>query len=466
MSGADTELHVFTLPELCQVNAKWTQTPTVGDPRNIELPRTVDTDTAWTCREAGILAPGGTANALFGLVNWVSGTNGSRTIPIPASDNGLTPPSQSVLPGQVQGSTNYSSYCKSRVRVVGLGIEVANTSPEINLSGSVTSYRLDYKEETVVRNYTTITSGGFGAVLPLTTSVPTYRCPPQSQYMAMLPPDSVTWPAKEGVYITVPVYEDDGGYCEYTPRALKLSDQSSGGDNIMTLTTKSLVPDDVNGLPLINRTTATCMRRANVGCCGAYFTGLSAGNTFNIKVRVYLEVFPSTQDELFPLSCRSPPYDPALLALISRTYASLPVAVPLKYNISTKWWGMVLGSVGKAGMVASGFAGPYAPAVRAASTFMVGAGAAMGMAKTKPAPITNGVQEVNTAASAQSATNSASGTAQAAVKAANDAARAMAKAWGRAHASDRKPSTRSFKGATVVYSVTAGSGVWSVLHTP
>lgn len=456
----ETELHVFTLPEICQVSGVWTQTPTAVPGNDVDQPSWGGA-VNYTLRQAEVRGLDG-QSVKYGLVNWATGTANSSSIPIPASDGGATYPSTVVLSGQTSGSTNYSRYCRSRVRIVGLGIEVTNTSPEINLSGSVTSYRLDYERVDTQRPWSSANTGtGFHATQ--TTTSATYRCPPRTSTEATLPPDSVTWLAKDGVYLTVPIYEDDGTFCEWSPRTLKLSDHATGGDNCLTL-----VPY-ANGLaansPLTLTTSTPCMRRANVACSGAYFTGLTPGNTFLIKVRTYLEVFPATTDELFPLSTRSPAHDVQLLEAVACTYKKLPVAVPVHYNFSTKWWGMVISALGQGMQLTAGLAGPYSGAASAGGAFLVAAGKKMsnGVALTPPKP--NGNVDTSGATANQAATEKNAG-GRPGPSVANKQAHDAARAWADKHYNDRRIHIQMFGGDTLIYTVTAGMGSKTMTSKP
>ncbi len=184
------DIHVFMLPITTPfVNAG------AGYPANCLVPLDVDN----TGAQIGP-APGGPA--LYAGVNIVTSARGAQWT-APASV-GLPVPNVSIP----------TTYVAGQSRLVACGWEVVNTTPPINMSGSVTSYRCPSSP----------TQSQFCQVIgaaapPFTEYIPTkyVTLPPVTQSDAILYPNSKTWNAAEGIYQTAVMNNLDNPFKSPTP---------------------------------------------------------------------------------------------------------------------------------------------------------------------------------------------------------------------------------------------------------
>jgi len=101
-----------------------------------------------------------------------------------------------------------------------------------------------------------------------------------------------------------------------------------------------------------------CRRPARIDTVGSYHSGLATGSSLTINTRVYIEVFPSTADVLFPLSSRTPGYCPLAEEALILSFQALPVTSPVSWNESTKWWRVVLKTLGSLAPIVGAVGGP------------------------------------------------------------------------------------------------------------
>lgn len=106
------------------------------------------------------------------------------------------------------------------------------------------------------------------------------------------------------------------------------------------------------------------------------FMGLSEQTTLTVRVRWLIQRFPTEEDKaIINLAKSGPPRNDKAFELISRTFSSLPPAVPFRMNASGGWWKNVLSALGAAGPLVSMIPHPIAKVV---GTAMTGAPALLG----------------------------------------------------------------------------------------
>jgi len=341
-----SDLHVYTMPELCSMNldAITTNGGTV-------YPATIAEGNYITTPQ-GCFVGGNNYDA--GLFNWSMVPTGGQTIPVRAwgqepvyNDYVITD-----IPG-VAGSTNYSSYCYGRARLVSAAFEVRNTSAELYKGGASISYRMPQEF-----CYTTFVSGfpGGNGNLPHTVACPTYRMPPIYASQALLIPDSVVMESPEGNYTVVPVHADNGsGLCIYAPVVIKQTDAPNAWNDALCTHGRDgpfyqLSAATINTMP--------CHRPVHADTVGVFHTGLAAGSTITLNFRSYIEVFPAATDSVYPLSHRSTPIDNTALECLAMCFQQLPVSVPVNWNESSKWWRAVLKAMGAVAPIVGAAFGP------------------------------------------------------------------------------------------------------------
>lgn len=301
--GANWDCHIFTLPI--------TQTQALAYGTNVN---------------GKFVAAGAVNNLNIGMVNVFSGAVGSQLFAV----NGTAP----TYTFPTVATTEASQY---QSRVIGLGLEVINTTAEVYRQGVVTCYRspnradvgsLYYDDEKVI-----------DAVKEQRGTYPSLNIspPPSSVADALLLKGTQQWEAKEGAYMAVALNSVDNPFRK----------EKYTGVEMTTLTNMPLagvtVPhnDDVTGIPY-----PKYQKECSITTSGMFFTGLSPQTTLTLRVKLYLEIAPTantaTQKELANLANPSAPYDPEALVYYSRLMQTLPIATESKRNANGDWFKAVL----------------------------------------------------------------------------------------------------------------------------
>jgi len=220
--------------------------------------------------------------------------------------------------------------------MVGWGIEVINTSPELNKSGMLTAYKVPQRmtrESVYVRDLTA------GNLITGTTQVARFCRPPKSAAEAALLPHSVSWEAKEGAYVPVSIsgVENVPKNSEYL--GFDFSDQMFAGAGIASFGLGSQLIGagaDVDPKVLVQRFVP-------FDTVGVFLTNLDPKSTFTIRVKTYFEKFPGTYDDvLLPMCTPSPRYDIHALAVYSELLHDLPIATKSENNANGDWFKSIL----------------------------------------------------------------------------------------------------------------------------
>lgn len=209
------------------------------------------------------------------------------------------------------------------IRLIGIGLEVHNTTAEINKQGSVVAWRSPEADEEPA--LVTLINDNTGTTPCVSTTV--LSCfladPPATAGEAIDLPGSLQWEAKDGVYIVpvmtqptvlpdshrpfMPVGSDTTTALIYTPQIL-----AGGVANVQYSTARNLK------LPF--------------GMAGCFFTGLSNSTTLQLNLTYYVEVFPNKLNVLRRIAQPSPPNDAMALQLYGKIQESLPVACQVSDN--------------------------------------------------------------------------------------------------------------------------------------
>jgi len=202
--------------------------------------------------------------------------------------------------------------------VVGVGFEVANTTPELYKGGSVTCYRQYARKQDV--------------------SVNSVVGPPAQYFMADyvsgLPdslgdmtqiPSCATWGAEEGCYV-VGVFNDTVN----PPQDISYKQCYIGTERFSQ-------PQNVAAT-----TGAQLTKLNNMDFSGAYFSGLSDQASLTITTKVFLESFPNAFSSDITLARQVTDFDPVALELYNRCMAELPVGVRLAENPLGEWFDEIL----------------------------------------------------------------------------------------------------------------------------
>lgn len=233
-------------------------------------------------------------------------------------------------------------------RLVGMGIEVVNTTAQIYKQGTVHVYRSPQLESTY-ETYSFQQNQVIGAVTvptPYPMTIRQLQAWPNNESSATVLAGTLTWDAREGVYLVVPFMSTVNPVqpMEFVQPVLVDEFQRSDTVNLDSFSgmasTWPLSSAGINGI-------FYPAKWAPVHTAGCLFTGLSAETTLTITVNFYYEYFPNSGDlSLVTVAKPSASYDPVALQLYSEALASLPVGVRAKENGIGGWFADVVSRFG------------------------------------------------------------------------------------------------------------------------
>lgn len=234
-------------------------------------------------------------------------------------------------------SVNATRYLSSRCRIVGMGIEVTNTTAEIYRQGMVTCYRMPQSQDELINVNTG--SNGFSVCRKM-------YIPPATVEQALILPGSKQWAAERGAYLVAtqagdvnPAQGVDNlGRC-YVDRTMIASAAPSVGCMLLLSSPASPMSPALH---------------SPYNTSGAYFTGLSPQTTLQVNVKYLIEAVPDPRSPFVTLAENSPDYDPEALRLYSELVTRLPVGVPVDENPDGEWFRTVLGTLGQISHMAGG----------------------------------------------------------------------------------------------------------------
>lgn len=236
-------------------------------------------------------------------------------------------------------------YIEGLGRILGVGLEVHDVTPELYKGGTVTVGEIPQSPVTSYPMnllYRTPIEGGTGFYYTGTTSkVKPIVGRPDSLYEAMQYPGTRQWEAKDGVYMVLPLTttENEPSTSEYTTPMIQGPDSielETGQDNVSQIL---VCPSEPGARVTSTRQIAGPMKWTPLSSKFAYFTGLSPETKLTINVRVFYESFPTVADrDILPLATPSPDIDPHALALYQHCMTHLPIAVPVGENGLGEWF--------------------------------------------------------------------------------------------------------------------------------
>lgn len=263
-------------------------------------------------------------------------------------------------------SAYYSAKTNCNHRLIGVAIEVANTTAEMYKQGSVTVGMLpdvDYDRQTVTYVDT-------AAVAPYEVkdfSALRCACPVSVVGSLQAVPTASTWPAARGMYAiprlqvceppVADVYGPHTAVYYYGPTAQisrVMAGAAIGGKTF----------------PIVNGGSISGFSPMQI-----YFTGLSNSTSLTVTFRTIVEYFPpvtaalgSAASDLLPFVTPSPPSDPKALALYSATVAKAPYAVPVDMNSAGEYFAMVTKAIAQVAPMVAGIFSSTHPAIGLAAT--------------------------------------------------------------------------------------------------
>lgn len=307
-------------------------------------------------------------------------------------------------------------------RLIGMGIEVTNTTSDLNRQGLVTVYRQPQAH---------VTQSAYTAVAPAgdvraSVTLQPVRFPPPNVANAMLFPGSRQWKAAEGCYLVSsflgstnppnmvgfiePVLfgNSTGGNDDSTNGGL-----NSGAMQFPTPTTQVVGPNSFFSFPPT--------KLYPIHTSGAIFSGLSSPTTLSINVNIYYESFPAIDEaDILVLSTPSCSYDPVALEILSHVMNVMPVGVPAAMNAAGDWFADLVDMVAEwapiIGTAMSGVGVPFAAPIGQG----LGSMASLGQRYLTPPGSTTIAPKVNSLGAANMKAKKGKAVARAAANAANN----------------------------------------------
>jgi hypothetical protein len=266
------------------------------------------------------------------------------------------------LPGAVQGMNLPLDYTKGVVKVLGIGIEVINTTAPLHKQGLMSCCRMVQPDSEPFVNYLALASP---ANAWCTKTITPIRTLPKNLSEMALYPGFAQEEAIEGYYAPVLLKFNRPRHYPVPCTTLLLTDDTTAGINYappaagidcyVSAVTTVTVPGNTTlfhgnrDLPLYYDADSNVVM----------FTGLSDETTLTARVRYICERFPSDQEsQILVMATPSATYDPVALELYSRAVQKLPAGVPFTENPAGEWWQKMIASIAD---VAAPFLNSFAP---------------------------------------------------------------------------------------------------------
>jgi len=227
-------------------------------------------------------------------------------------------------------------YCKGSHRQIAGGLEIYNTTAVIDRQGTCTVWRQNtnsYNKSTYYYKDAPKNDGVCSGVA--------YNRPPKNIAEANLLAGTRSWKAEDGCYIVLRQNQeqmlakqpDDTQYVMFNGdvqpgiRVIAPTRVLSGSTAAVPVDEDSVnVPSTVWNLQPYHMT-------------GAFFTGLSPKSTFLLRFIVYIERFPTPDEQdIVLLTKPSANHDPIALEIYDRMLRHMPVAVPVADNGLGEWF--------------------------------------------------------------------------------------------------------------------------------
>lgn len=203
-------------------------------------------------------------------------------------------------------------------RIVALGIEIYNTTPDLYKGGSIVTYR---QPAILSEDVKTIAKADFTKQSSVKTTL--YSSTPVDVASALLLDGSLEWGAEEGSYCVGVLSEPINELKSNLERNQMLVKDSYSG----VYWTNGLVEDTHGSSP------ATNVRKSGFDHFGSYLTNLNENSTLSVVIHYIIERFPNLGDtDLITMAHPSLPYDPRALEMYTKLASKLPTGTMVKNN--------------------------------------------------------------------------------------------------------------------------------------
>jgi len=294
----------------------------------------------------GIMEPmNGTQTIALGGVSVVAGIAGCDLMLLNVGANDTRSIGQIPIPG---------NYQKHRWRLIGVGIEVHDTTASLYKQGALTVYELPQNPERftvqewfafaekkkAIEEYNKRKSTEFeikltAATLGISHDLTILNMLPHTLSEALLLPESVTWEMKDGAYI-VPTYGRGQNPPDFNrPTVYYMSDNYD-----LYYPNPTLVSGFASDKNPVNEFSSVFPEHThNFNTKGIVMTGLNDNSTFTVNVNYWIERFPTYNDsDLIVLSKPTAEFDPMALEAYARIMSIMPVGVKVNENGFGDWF--------------------------------------------------------------------------------------------------------------------------------
>lgn len=263
------------------------------------------------------------------------------------------------------------------IRLLAAGFECINTTPELYIGGSMTSYRApDSFDGRVGQGVIFAPDKPGGALQATKIMFARYTTPPPNLAYALLLPGTIQGEAKEGAYVTAIHHPTKLGRWwamdELIPQVgMSFPVPNDGG--VCGCLWPGIANDfniDVS-IPLdVTPATYQAYNGSNsLETCGVIFEGLASGlggqpaATFRINAKWVIEKVPSFNDRLIVLATPGAAYDPKAMQLYQQIAQRLPTSCKVADNPEGKWFRFITKMIGVFGqpvgaMIGGAFGAP------------------------------------------------------------------------------------------------------------
>jgi hypothetical protein len=229
------------------------------------------------------------------------------------------------------------NYQKHRWRLIGVGIEIHDTTAALYKQGAITTYQVPQSVETFVGKFTNDVSATTNS--PSAVGVQWLTMPPQTQSDAMLLSGSTTWEMKQGAYVVPTFCQNENPPQFNQPRLFCWSENQDASVGVVDMTTYVVKPSIFNGALVTYYCSAPPEHDIPFNTKGIILTGLNPNSTFQVNVNYWIERFPQFEDDdLVVLASPSAEFDSVALEMYNRIMSIMPVGVPVSENGFGDWF--------------------------------------------------------------------------------------------------------------------------------
>lgn len=246
----------------------------------------------------------------------------------------------STVPVGSAGIELPQEFTKGTVKLIGMGIEVFNTTAEINKQGTVSYIRMSQPDTDDFFGYvsqsTPVNTWAFRSLRP-------FREPPKNLSEMSNYPGFAQTEAREGYYapVIIKVNANNRNY-PITKGLLTLAEDPEGGpinpvgiDCHSSQSAATIVPGNITTFYSVQNNPLLTDCDTNV----VMFTGLSDATTLTLRVRFICERFPNdSEKQMLVIATPTAPYDPVAIELYTRAVSQMPCGVPFSENPAGEWW--------------------------------------------------------------------------------------------------------------------------------